>query len=60
MGELQRCLGELEEMPRRTVMLAYAYGYTYEELARRLKTPVGTVKSWVRRSLERLKRCLER
>jgi RNA polymerase sigma-70 factor (ECF subfamily) len=56
---LQKCLAELEERPRRVVLLAYAYGYTHEELARQLSTPIGTVKSWVRRSLERLKRCLD-
>jgi RNA polymerase sigma-70 factor (ECF subfamily) len=32
---------------------------TREELARRLEVPVGTVKSWLRRSLERLQKCLE-
>jgi RNA polymerase sigma-70 factor (ECF subfamily) len=59
LAALQKCLGELEERPRRAVLLAYAYGYTHEELAQRLLTPIGTVKSWVRRSLERLKRCLD-
>jgi RNA polymerase sigma-70 factor (ECF subfamily) len=59
LAALQKCLGELEEQPRRAVLLAYAYGYTHEELAKRLTTPIGTVKSWVRRSLERLKRCLD-
>jgi RNA polymerase sigma-70 factor, ECF subfamily len=59
LAALQKCLGELEERPRQAVLLAYAYGYTHEELATRLTTPIGTVKSWVRRSLERLKRCLD-
>jgi RNA polymerase sigma-70 factor, ECF subfamily len=56
---LQRCLGELDEQPRRAVLLAYCYGFTREELALRLTVPVGTVKSWLRRSLERLRKCLE-
>jgi len=59
LAALQKCLGELEERPRSAVLLAYAYGYTHEELAQQLATPIGTVKSWVRRSLERLKRCLD-
>jgi RNA polymerase sigma-70 factor (ECF subfamily) len=56
---LQRCLDELEAQPRQAVLLAYIHGYTQEELANRLATPVGTIKSWIRRSLERLKRCLD-
>jgi RNA polymerase sigma-70 factor, ECF subfamily len=54
-----RCLKEIDAEPRRAVLLAYAYGLTHEELARRLATPIGTIKSWIRRSLERLKRCLD-
>jgi RNA polymerase sigma-70 factor (ECF subfamily) len=53
------CLGELEEKPRRAVLLAYLYGLSREELAAQLAVPVGTVKSWLRRSLDRLRRCLE-
>jgi RNA polymerase sigma-70 factor (ECF subfamily) len=59
LGALQRCLDEIEAQPRRAVLLAYAYGLTYQEIAARLSAPIGTVKSWVRRSLERLKRCLD-
>jgi len=57
---LRHCLDELDEQPRRAVVLAYLYGLTREELAARLCVPVGTVKSWIRRSLDRLKRCLDR
>jgi len=57
--ELYKCLQELESAPRRAVLLAYVYGYTHEELAQRLAAPTGTIKSWIRRSLDRLKRCLE-
>lgn len=57
---LAACLDELEEGPRRSILLAYHEGLTYEEAARRLAAPVGTVKSWIRRSLIRLKSCLER
>jgi RNA polymerase sigma factor (sigma-70 family) len=56
---LHRCLGELDPQPRQAVMLAYLYGLTRDELAVRLAVPVGTVKSWIRRSLERLQRCLD-
>ena len=59
MRALRACLDELEEQPRRAVLLAYLYGMTREELAERLAVPVGTVKSWIRRSLDRLRRCLD-
>jgi RNA polymerase sigma-70 factor (ECF subfamily) len=56
---LEACLGQLEPEPRRCVVLAYQGGLTYQELARRLDRPVNTVKSWIRRSLLRLRHCLE-
>jgi len=55
---LKRCLDELDPQPRRAVLLAYLYGLTRDEIAARLKMPVGTVKSSLWRSLERLQRCL--
>jgi RNA polymerase sigma factor (sigma-70 family) len=55
---LQRCLDELDPQPRRAVLLAYLYGLTRDEIAVELKMPVGTVKSSLWRSLERLQRCL--
>ena len=56
---LQACLERLEPEPRHCVLLAYQHGLTYEEMAARLDRPIGTVKSWVRRSLSRLRLCLE-
>jgi len=59
LSALQRCLGELEEQPRRAVLLAYLYGFTRAQIASVCAVPIGTVKSWIRRSLERLERCLD-
>jgi RNA polymerase sigma factor (sigma-70 family) len=55
---LERCLDELDPQPRKAVLLAYLYGLTRDEIAAQLKVPVGTVKSSLWRSLERLQRCL--
>jgi RNA polymerase sigma factor (sigma-70 family) len=57
---LMDCLGELE--PRHAVAVRFAFldGMTYDELARRMNVPLGTMKSWIRRSLLRLRECLER
>lgn len=57
---LRGCLDELEAEPRQAIVLAYWEGLTHEQLASRLGRPVGTVKSWLRRSLMRLRDCLER
>ena len=43
-----------------TLLLVYYEGMTYNEVADRVGAPLGTVKSWVRRSLVRLKGCMER
>lgn len=58
-GRLQDCLRGLQEEQRRSVLLAYYEGYTHQELAAAMRAPLGTVKSWVRRGLSRLRECLE-
>jgi len=57
---LQECLEALDPKYAAAVRSAYFGGFTYEELARRGGMPLGTMKSWIRRSLARLKDCLER
>ena len=47
-------------VPKIGILLAYFEGMTVEEVAERMAAPLGTVKSWVRRSLQRLRSCLER
>lgn len=56
---LQRCLETLEPERRRVIASAFIDGYSHAELAKRLNMPLGTVKSWIRRGLESLKKCLE-
>ena len=58
-SELRRCLELLEEGQRRVVLMAFVDGLSHSELATRLQAPLGTVKSWVRRALIGLRRCLE-
>jgi RNA polymerase sigma-70 factor (ECF subfamily) len=55
---LAECLKRLEERQRNAVLLAFFEGLSHSELAERLSLPLGTVKSWVRRGMERLKTCL--
>jgi len=56
---LDHCLEKLEARRRTLIRTAFFDGATYEELARRTDTPVGTVKSWIRRGLMQLRTCLE-
>lgn len=56
---LRLCLEALEPDRRALLMSAYADGLSHSELAEKTGTPLGTIKSWIRRSLASLKRCLE-
>lgn len=57
-GRLGECLARIEGEPRAALALAYWEGLTHDQLARRVGKPLGTVKAWIRRSLQRLKDCL--
>src|SRR5690606_25644954 len=57
---LAGCLDELDPRTSGAIRTAFFEGVTYEDLAARLDTPLGTVKSWIRRGLLKLKGCLER
>jgi len=59
-GRLQNCLSELDARTETVIRTAFFEGVTYEAIARRMEAPLGTVKSWVRRGLARLKGCLQR
>jgi RNA polymerase sigma-70 factor (ECF subfamily) len=56
---LARCLRGLEARQRQAIALAFFDGLSHAELARHLREPLGTVKTWVRRGLARLRSCLE-
>lgn len=55
---LERCLQRLDAPRRACVVHAFVDGYTHEQIAQRLNTPLGTVKSWIKRSLASLKECM--
>ncbi len=59
LGRLHECMASLQEEQKKSVLLAYYEGYTHQELASVMHAPLGTVKSWVRRGLARLRECLE-
>ncbi len=57
---LHQCMQRLEQAQREVVSLAYLRDLSHSELASQLKLPLGTVKTWVRRSLEQLRKCMAR
>jgi RNA polymerase sigma-70 factor (ECF subfamily) len=58
-ARLHQCLGGLADHERAALRGAFFDGNTYEDLAERMKVPLGTMKSWIRRAMLKLKSCLE-
>jgi RNA polymerase sigma-70 factor, ECF subfamily len=56
---MSRCLGLLSRQQAHCLELAYVNGNSHEDIARLVGSPLGTVKSWIRRALRMLRQCLE-
>ncbi|MET0683569.1 MAG: sigma-70 family RNA polymerase sigma factor [Casimicrobiaceae bacterium] len=56
---VRTCVEGLEGAQKQAIALAFVRGMSHAELALHLHQPLGTVKAWVRRGLERLRKCLE-
>jgi RNA polymerase sigma-70 factor (ECF subfamily) len=57
-GKLDTCMDQLENSQRQAIQLAFFNGYSHSEVVEHLDTPLGTIKSWIRRGLKALERCL--
>lgn len=57
-ARLDACMARLAPAQRQALALAYYRGLVHTEIAQALDTPLGTVKAWVRRGLDRLRECL--
>jgi RNA polymerase sigma-70 factor (ECF subfamily) len=57
-GRIERCLSTLEPDRAEAVRGAYLDGYSYDELAQRYAVPLNTMRTWLRRSLLKLRECL--
>ena len=57
---VRACLDAIDGSQRQCFALAYYHGLTHAEMAAHLGSPIGSVKAWLRRGLEKLRRCLER
>lgn len=58
--QLTLCLGELDEARASAIRGAYLDGLTYAELAEAADVPLNTMRTWLRRSLIKLRECLTR
>jgi len=58
-AQIHKCIQGLDERTRDHIRSAFFDGFTYAELATRADVPLGTMKSWIRRGLQKLRACLE-
>ena len=58
-SRLDDCLGRLGQRGQALIRTAFFEGVTYDELAARTGSPLGSVKSWIRRGLLQLRECLD-
>ena len=59
-AQIDGCLDELEPDRADAVRDAYLEGHSYNELAAKYGVPLNTMRTWLRRSLGKLKDCLTR
>jgi len=57
--KLDDCMQGLSDEHRQSIQLAYFNGLSHHEITQHTGSALGTVKSWIRRGLTQLKRCLE-
>ena len=57
---IRACLETIDGSQRQCLALAYYHGLSHSEMAAHLGSPIGSVKVWLRRGLEKIRRCLER
>lgn len=57
--DLGRCLQAIRQEQQNVIVSSYVYGWSHAELVEKFDTPLGTLKSWIRRGLQELRECLE-
>lgn len=55
---IEACMNALEGSHRQSLALAYYQGLSHTEVAAQMGAPLGSVKAWIRRGLDKLKTCL--
>ena len=57
-GRIEKCMQRLESDKAEAVKRAYVEGLSYQELADFYNIPINTIRTWLRRSLLKLRECL--
>ncbi|SMN00030.1 RNA polymerase sigma-70 factor [uncultured Candidatus Thioglobus sp.] len=57
--QLNDCLQQLKPEVMNVLLMSYFKGLTYENIAKTINVPVNTIKTWTRRAMPILKKCLE-
>lgn len=57
---LATCMSRLEALHRQAMALAFYHDLSHSEVAEQMNLPMGTVKTWIRRGLDKLRTCLVR
>ncbi|NMH60052.1 sigma-70 family RNA polymerase sigma factor [Alteromonas ponticola] len=55
---LEHCMNALTDEQRQAIQLVYFNGLSHNEAVTHIRSPLGTIKSWIRRGLQSLKQCL--
>lgn len=56
--KIHLCMDKLSIQQRQAIHLAYFNGFSHSEVVSHLESPLGSVKSWIKRGLDSLHRCL--
>ena len=56
---IRDCLDAIDGPQRQCLALVYYQGLSHSEVAAHVGSPIGSVKVWLRRGLDKLKRCLK-
>jgi RNA polymerase sigma factor (sigma-70 family) len=55
---LASCMSRLEGLQRQAIAMAFYHDLSHSEVAENMSIPLGTVKTWIRRGLDKLRHCL--
>ncbi|OHU86255.1 MULTISPECIES: sigma-70 family RNA polymerase sigma factor [Pseudoalteromonas] len=56
--KMEECMDELDSEQKQAIHFAYFNGLSHQEVSASMGSPLGSIKSWIRRGLQSLQRCL--